>query len=203
MQIDFNKLSEKQIDLIIDRLNNKFDNYPLEEIEEVANFIEYYRIKRFESGLIKILEGDEILKGKVYGISKTKENKKEVAAICDENTEDVPEENDRSFYEQKDINKDSLKNRVAQINRLRAASIGQENFDNETKNNNIVLGDNIEQIESKFSLREINEQLPSETLLDKYNLSYINLRDDDDAFPKENLFRTTARRDVCKTNNKK
>ena len=109
MQIDFNKLSEKQIDLIIDRLNNKFDNYPLEEIEEVANFIEYYRIKRFESGLIKILEGDEILKGKVYGISKTKENKKEVAAICDENTEDVPEENDRSFYEQKDINKDYLK----------------------------------------------------------------------------------------------
>ena len=203
MQIDFNKLSEKQIDLIIDRLNNKFDNYPLEEIEEVANFIEYYRIKRFESGLIKILEGDEILKGKVYGVSKTKEKKKEVVAICDENTEDVPEENDRSFNEQNDINKDSLKNRVAQINRLRAASIGQENFDNETKNNNIVLGDNIEQIESKFSLREINEQLPSETLLDKYNLSYINLRDDDDAFPKENLFRTTARRDVFKTNNKK
>lgn len=210
MQLDLNKLSKEQIDLIIDRLCNKFDNYPLEEIDKVSNFIKYYRIKRFESGLVKILEGDEILKGIVFGVSKKKENQVIQKKENDANFTNIQNDNEKNIPEDiykpdtNNIDKENvLKNRISKINKFRAASIGQDISSNETKNNNIILEDNIEQIESKFSLREINSQLPSENLLDRYNFGYVNLRDDEDGIPKESILGAKTRKDILRIKNQK
>ena len=64
-----------------------------------------------------------------------------------------------------------------------------------------MLDENIEQIESKFSLKEINSQLPSENLLDRYNFGYINLIDDDDGL-KQSAFKETRPKIKWKGENK-
>lgn len=207
MQLNLDELSPSQKKLIINRLYDKFKDRDI-GLKNVALFIELYRRKRYESGVIKILEGDEILKGKIYGVSrevidKNKENThivlgekqiKEVPAVIKDNFEVEYEEtsekesfnlseNNLSEEEKEDL-EIARKNR-AKLNSLRGSLIDNKEY--LESDSSIIFDDNIIQEESEFTLREINNQLPKENLLDKYNFGYINLLDDNDGTKRDSI----------------
>ncbi len=207
MQLNLDELSSSQRKLIIDRLYDKFKDRDI-GLRNVALFIELYRRKRYESGVIKILEGDEILKGKIYGVSrevidKNKEKThivlkeretKEVPAVIKDNFEVEYEEtsekenlnlseNNLSEEEKEDL-EIARKNR-AKLNSLRGSLIDNKEY--LESDSSIIFDDNIIQEESEFTLREINNQLPKENLLDKYNFGYINLLDDNDGTKRDSI----------------
>lgn len=195
MQIDFTKLTNEQKNLIIERLCNKFKTKDI-PFNELAFFIDLYRRKRYESSVTKILEGDEILKGRIYGVSKDiiEKNKNKSVVIPKEEVfkeeqeiqEDTKEES--SFRE--DMSPEELdalqiarQSRLS-LTRIRESSFGENEF---IPNSGIIFDDNITQVESEYTLREINNQLPQENLLDRFNFGYVNLRDDDDGTTRDSI----------------
>ena len=199
MPLDFNKLTNEQIDLIISRLLKKFDDNTI-CIEDFSKVIVAYRKKRYDSGIIKILEGDEILKGKFYYMGqitpkekKLLENKnisENANKLIEKDNDFVNIENDNSknISILEENNTFSLRDNISSLNKLRTSSNRFDRNSSETTKNDILLEDNIKQIESRFSLSEINSQLPSETLLDRYQFGYVNLEDFDEGLDKKTLF---------------
>ncbi len=198
-QIDFSKLTAEQKQVIIDRLCSKFENRDI-GLKNLALFISLFRKKRYESGVIKILEGDEILKGRLYGVSKEAiQREKEKAVIVKEPVIPENKEIDETGYiEDEDIQ--SYSNNLSpreieeleiarenrkHLNELRRMSTGDMNII--PSKSNIIFDDNIEQVESGYTLREINQQLPAENLLDRYNFGYVNLHDDDDELKRDSV----------------
>ena len=199
MPLDFNKLTNEQIDLIISRLLKKFDDNTI-CIEDFSKVIVAYRKKRYDSGIIKILEGDEILKGKFYYMGQITPKEKKLLEnknisenenkLIEKDNDFVNIENDNSknISILEENNTSSLRDNISSLNKLRTSSNRFDRNSSETTKNDILLEDNIKQIESRFSLSEINSQLPSETLLDRFQFGYVNLEDFDEGLDKKTLF---------------
>lgn len=187
MQIDFNSLSEAQINLIIDRLCTKFNDCSI-DLVGVSNIISLYRKNRFDIGCIKLIEGDELLKGIVYRKPKTKPLETKIEPIKGTPISKPIVETKDDFNDLDGFEKDEFDLHLVSMNRLRAGGTGKLNrTGSETEKTDIVLDNNIEQRESEFLLHDINKQLPAENLLDKFNLGFVDLHDDDFGVNKESI----------------
>lgn len=212
MEIDFKKLNQEQINIIISRLCNKITNLSTVNINEFSDFLLFYRYKRFETGVINLLEGDEILKGILYKKSSTK--KKEVTKdnLKTSNTDDNKEQHQLdesknsgkeeieniSLDETQEFEREEFNTGFSSFSKFRKKAFLNDDSRDGARKNNIILDDNIEQIESKFSLREINSQLPAENLLDRYNFGYIDLSDEDSGLSDEEILGKKIRKNLLK-----
>lgn len=207
MELDFTKLTKEERNLVIDRLYEKFKDKNI-EFKNFTKFVDLYRKERYKSGVIKILEGDEILKGRVYGVSKEviEKNKKNTVIVKNDNS--LLEKEDENYFEEDfeednslGDNKTSMKEsslsdedlerlRIARQNRLQLNKLREFSSDKESEEEvgpTIIFDDNIKEVDAGFTLRQINSQLPQENLLDRFNFGYVDLLDDDDGLKKDSL----------------